>query len=496
MGLNLGMALGGAAQGIQQGMKAVKDYREEKLAQEQRQRQREANALDDQLATHDIGDMVDNATTPESVYNEAMAKSTPQPGPVARLAQTVRNGLNVGQAAQASGVTPPPPPATDADVNAAAGLPTTAPTAAAPAAPAAGMPSSLAGGAATDAIPDVQVSGPRGHAWSETDQAKLLMMRAAKTGDSNAIQNAYQTYTTAARNDLTRNITGAVNMDMLANSVEQMGGHHVTYSPVTGADGKPSTAPDGSPLYNISVDGNDADRPMSFTEAKAMAVGQVTNNPEYPLKAALAVNQDTRAREELNNTHAYQTGVLAIDRQRAANEARMSQIQAQHYGTLDSVSQAQLAEITRENGTLKQLGDYMTGHGQQGGDALTNADDMRALADSAPYTMKSQVETHMVPDPKTGMPVPVVINKARNQVDQVIQAAQQRYQSNRYVQQGIISLQAVPLANGTQRKLYTIKGVTGGGYGTLDAADMAARRLYPKLPPAAAPGAAHAPGKF
>lgn len=468
---------GGAAQGIGQGIKLVDDYRTGQRKKELLQNQRDADALGDVLVNGpQEGDMVDTATTPETVVKAAIDKVTPKPGPLTRMVQTAARGLKIDDAAQASGVLPPPPaapaPGVGAQTASLGGVPG--------ATPAAGT--GIPGAPAPDpnAVGEITVTPQKARLWTGADAARVRLAQAMKSGDQNAIQGAWTAYQTAATDDTVDHITNAARRgwDGLANYANSSShdDHTFDYEP------DPNDPTKADVIYNGQKLGK-----MSLEQARDSLIGEVKHDPHYGLQAQLQQREADRLDAHEQSQTSYQTSALALRQRELAAEADYRAASADYMRTQSAAAKATMeqAQHDREFDNNFQASLY---DGNGAGDAMLNANGLTSMVQAA-----AADKAKLIPV-KNADGDTVLVNPYEQIATQAIQAATRRFQSSPYTQVGvgkpgdpkapgaIIQVKAVTLKDGTQRQFYTVAGDPNGLYTNFDAAENTARKLYPKAP--------------
>lgn len=451
--MGLGLVLGGAAQGFQRGLKIAKDLEDQQRQREKVQREREADAIGDVMVDMKPGDFVDADTTPEVVAKKAIDGATPKPGPLSRMVKSAVKGLRVGEAAQAAGVTPPP----ELQPAAAGGL-NTAETAAPGAAP---------------AVEEVQVTKPRGRMWTEGDAARLMLARAVRTGDQQAIQSAWTNVVQTAQNDTIDEITraGHRGMDGLTNYYIHMTGQDVDYEPNKADPSK----------YDIIVNGKPAG---TFTQAELTdkLIGEVKRDPHYGLQARLQAREADRLERVADATLRNQNRTLDLRAQEARADAAYKAAQTNYMQTKSAQAQAEFeaaqAELQFSRGFRNMLYD-----GDGAGDAFLNADSIAAQAQAVPDAKKIKT--------KDAEGNEILVNPYDLDGRRAIAYYEKRFRDSPYTQMGppntpkergaIIQRVTVDVPNKGPRNLYTVAGYPGRYYTNFDAAESAAYKKYPNV---------------
>lgn len=452
-----GLFLGGVAKGIPEGLKAERDYEDNKRQKEVEQGQRESEAI--LQAIPQPGTEVEGTYTPDKVVTDALEKAKPKPDLIQRFGHAVMTGLRPHDAAAAAGVTPPP-----VDPNAA---------------PAAAIPAGADAG--TEVAPmTVQALGK--HELSDVDRARLMVAAASRLRGPDAtshVQAAWENMHKVEQEQTLQDIGEASlrGKDALANKLEKITHHQFDIEPAQGKDG----------FYNVTVDGTTSPQPMTLAQMTDAAIGIAKSDPSYALQAGLLRSKDERdARELLTNTQ-YKQSEIAIHRAQVANERRIADATANHYATADAATREGIAEAQAEHAaTGKFVAQLQDQNGA--GDALLNEADLTAQAAAAPMRMKGSMTTKVVQD-EDGNSHTVTVNNAEVMAKSAIEAARKRYQSSPFVKGGVISVAKVPMPDGSARQFYVVKGISDGGFTNLDAAELKARRMYPQLAQPAKPAA-------
>lgn len=449
-----GLVLGGAADGFQKGVKLARDYEDTKRQQEILQGQREAEAIVSAIPLP--GAEVAPQWTPDQAVNDALAKAKPRPDPVQRMASAAMKVLRPRDAAMAAGVTP------------AVGA---GPTDATAAAPAQGTqpPADLSGVTVTAA-------GPR--PISDVDRARLMLAAASRLKGPDGVakvqeawQNLHAIETEAFKQDVaSASIRGPY---ALANMLEKKTNHQFDLTPV---DGQPG-------VYKVAVDGEDTGQPMTVAQMQDAVAAMAMKDPTYPLQASIARSKEARAGREEAFDEKYKTGMLKVQQARASVDAQLAAAQAQHLGAETEQTRAQTQQFLDEKNSLNAFEGMLHDKGGAG-DALLNEQTLGQLAAGAPIHMKGMVTSHVITDPNTQEQHVVTTNYADQLAQAAIQSAKQRYAASPFVRQGVVYVAKNPTGQGPSR-IYAVKGA-GGGFTNFDEAELAARRLYPKIEQAAA----------
>lgn len=428
--MNLGIALGGAAEGFAKGVKLADQLEENKLARETRTREREARALDDAIVMP--GDtMPSTRAAPAPVQDKGMLG--------ALIAQLVPH-----EAARAAGLP-------------TLGIPGSPETLAAQSAPAptASINTAAPAAATEDAtVAEITARPPRPTVATEADTLRQMMAAAAKRGDRETQAKLWPVYVKATTDDKRRDLQMAYERGMpgLAEYSSRFTNSEVTYNPDPSAPGKFIASFDGEAVPGSHTPEEFLARAIGHLEADPMA------GPKYSmlLSAADRDERKTLASEQL-----------------AAARAQVAQFEAQTKAQRAAYQNAGDAADTRktqtETATLaRQEAAHTNFSTMLAEDPLTNAEPLAAIVQSPEFAKYNyMVPVYNADGTKAGeRPA----NHMAENLATIARAAAERFKNNEFAKSGEVRLLPTP-----QGRLYLVNNGKDGQYRNFDDALLAAR---------------------
>lgn len=459
----------GASQGLAQGVKLATDIEDAKTKKRKREGEERADSL--VLGLPMVGSEVDGRMTPETYIKDNLAKNIDKPNPVERMVRAVIPGLKPKDAAIGAGIGLPPAPgaATPAGADTLAG---------GEAAPAGGLP-------ATD-VGEVVASPPKPRVWSDTDNLRVMVHAALQKGDTAAATQGIEQLTKLTQRDQGTHIMMAKERgpDGLANEIYKQTGQDVEFRPLPDKPGK----------FRMLVDGQDVDEDITLDEAAEDFMHIAMKNPEASAIASARRTTEARLDRAEQRTDEYQQASLALQRRGQELQARSQALQerignANIARTSVETQQAQLElqATQQELSDLTQFNAMMTDEGGVG-DAFLNRHNLVGLA----ARMRDKGTTKVVVDPDTNEQRIVTTNPADAKAATMIRQVTRRFQASPFTQVGrpgtpgqkgaIIQEKTLKdPRTGEMRPFYVVEGVADGAFTNFDAAEMAARRMYPQV---------------
>lgn len=429
--MNLGIALGGAAEGFAKGVKLADQLEENKLARETRTREREARALDDAIVMP--GDtMPSTRAAPAPVQDKGILGAL-----IARL--------KPHEAVRAAGLP-------------AMGIPGSPETLAAHAAPAptAGINTAAPAAATEDAtVAEITVRPPRPAVATETDTLRQMMAAAAKRGDRETQAKLWPHLMQAQTNDKLTDLAIAKRRGIagFANYASEFLGQDVSYDDV---EGKPG-------YYKVNIDGEDIPGERTLGDLVIEAAGEITRNPMLALDASLKLSQERRLDRTAATNELLARTRAQVDQISAVSEAERRQVQ----------NNKDIVETEEGRIKLKQLKDEDDAKSTYtqllAEDALTNAPQLDALTRDPRFARYNYTATTT---DEQGVRSTVTKNHMADQLLLEAQARKQQYLNSPYTKSGVIQLNM----NTPQGPLYLVKGLNGG-FKSFDDAELEARRI-------------------
>jgi len=440
MGAAFGLAAGGAAEGYRKQMAAMDAHKEQKAKQEARAREDAARETVGGLPVPgaDVPYDYDPAATVDTAWNAATAKKPEHGGLIGKL----MTRMDPERAAEVAKVPTRASVAAQQQAQQQAAI-----EAGAPATPAGG-----AGLPTPDTVGEVVVKPNPTKKVSDADTAIAMYRVAQKTGDKDGMEKALAAHQKAVQDEAVHDITfRARTWDGAVQLMHKYGDVNVDYEPVPGTD-----------KAKITIDGEDAGT-MSLPEARDNLIGMVMKNPDYAAAASLRRDQNDRLMIAARTDAGYKQASLAVQQQEANTHAQLAK------STIDqnAVETENLKAKTATQRSFRSMIADIDGSG----DAFLNAPKLAAMGRTA-YDPETKV---VQGEDGTGKPVTIYPGEEIAKIE--IQLATKRFQSSPYVKQGVLGVTQVG-----DRRYYVVKGIDGGGFTNIDAAENAARKLYPPKP--------------
>lgn len=433
MGLNA--FAGGLAKGFGQGVELGQKIDEGREKRKERRRQEELRERQQYAPIAGITDV-------PNVYDGQPVGMPEPPATQERgrsLFSKVGRWLNPEEAAASAGI-----PTQAAGLQVDGVQPQAAP--AQPQAQPAGMPT----GETT--LGEVTVTPPAKRTATQRDVAVFNLREAMRRGDPALVQQAQAALAKAVTDEANGKIGSLMSWADIANAYEDQSGRRVDYK----------ENPDGT--ASIMIDGEDAGT-YSREQVRGNLMAMVNNNPAIAFEVSSKLRAEDRLELAARSDARYKANQMEIQRQNAEVAAYNAQTSRMTAENTVATSADERSEADAKTTYMK----IMTG---EAGDPLIRRYELRAAAQAGYRSV-----TNVVQD-KAGNSQQVQTNPALEQADTETRLFLQRYQRSPYVQGGVLTRQVNP-ADGLE--YYVVKGIEGGGFTNLAAAERAARAKYPSL---------------
>lgn len=444
--MSLGDFAGGLAEGAQDGVKLAKG-----IADAKRQKRKDEGSIRSKA-------ILDAATSDADVASDytvdkgaaaAIAGIKPEISPAERLRQAIARRMRPQEAAASAGIQTQPivlPPVEGAAPGATP--------------PAGGIPAPEG-----EAAPVEVTAPPATRKMTDTERTRLMIRAAVEREDPEQAQALMKDLTIMQQRDLKYDLVKAKGRGMsgMANFYEKQTGSVVDYTPVEG--GK----------FKVTVDGEDFGTKTADEFGDRM-LELVEKDPTLGLEASLKRGEADRVERDITLREDVAKATKEIARMRAESDGRVNSANIDRTRVLTDQDREELEAARATNAVTNRFQSLLTG-GEEVGDAMVNADELARHA-AAMVAQGKGSYSKVVNDPGSegGQRVETG-NYFDDAAKAVIAGATARLQHSPFGPQSktpMISVAKTPGGN-----FYTVTGLPGGGFKTLDAAERAARRLPP-----------------